>query len=131
MVVLAVAVLPTMVAFWVLDWSAFSVAAASVSYWVAFFVSAASISTSIVPIFWNTKFGGGDVRTDGWGEVGLELAGFDRAVEVGKIDELVFYVAAFCFGGALGEPTINPGVDCSEDAGNEGEIVCTLGIVGG
>ena len=68
---------------------------------------------------------------DGWGGIELELADFDRAVEVGKIDKLVVYVAAFCFGGALGEPTINPGVDCSEDSGDGGEIVCTLGLVGG
>ena len=52
-------------------------------------------------------------------------------MEVGKVDELVVYVAAFCFGGALGEPTIDPGVDCGEDAGNEGGIVCTFGFVGG
>ena len=52
-------------------------------------------------------------------------------MEAGKIDELVVYIAAFFFGGALGEPTINPGVDCSEDSGDEGEIVCTLGLVGG
>ena len=53
-VVLAVAKLPTMIAFLVLDWSEFTVAAASVSYWVAFVVSAASVTTSTVPIFWNT-----------------------------------------------------------------------------
>ena len=52
-VILAVAKLPTMIAFWVMDWSAFTVAAASFSYWVAFFVSAASVSTSVVPFFWN------------------------------------------------------------------------------
>ena len=52
-------------------------------------------------------------------------------MEVGKIDELIVYVAAFYFGGALGEPTINPGVDCVEDSVNEGGIVCTLGLVGG
>ena len=52
-VVLAVAKLPTMIVFWVLGWSSFTVAPASVSYWVAFVVSAASVSTSIVPIFWN------------------------------------------------------------------------------
>ena len=67
---------------------------------------------------------------DGGGKVELELADFDRTVEVGKIDELVVYVASFCFGGALGGPTINPGVDYSEDAGDEGGIVCTLGLVG-
>ena len=50
-VVLAVAKLPTMIAFWVLDWSVFTVATASVYYWVAFVVSAASISTSVVTIF--------------------------------------------------------------------------------
>ena len=44
-------------------------------------------------------------------------------MEVRKIDKLVFYVAAFCFGGALGEPTINLGVNCDEDAGDEGGIV--------
>ena len=71
------------------------------------------------------------MQTDGWGKVELELADFDRAVEVGKIDKLVVYVVAFCFGGALGEPTINPGVDCGKDAGDEGGIVFTLGIVGG
>ena len=53
-VVLAVAKLSRMIAFLVLDWSAFTVAAASVSYWVAFVVSAASVSTSVVPILWNT-----------------------------------------------------------------------------
>ena len=71
------------------------------------------------------------MRTDGWGKVELELADCDRAVEVRKMDKLVVYVAVFCFGGALGEPTINPGVDCGGDAGNEGGIVCTLGLVGG
>ena len=71
------------------------------------------------------------MRTDGWGKVELELADFDREVEVGKIDELVVYVAAFFFGGALGEPTINPGIDCGDDAGYEGGIVCALGIIGG
>ena len=71
------------------------------------------------------------MRTDGWGTVKLELADFYRAVEVRKVNELVVNVAAFCFGCALGEPTINPGVDCSEDAGNEGGIVRNLGFVGG
>ena len=69
--------------------------------------------------------------TDGWGKVKLELAGFYRAVEVGKVNDLIVYVAAFCFGGALGEPTINAGVDCDEDAFNEGGIFRTLGFVGG
>ena len=54
-VVLAVAKLPTMIAFWVLDWSSFTVATASVSYWGAFVVPIASISTSIVRILWKTK----------------------------------------------------------------------------
>ena len=58
------------------------------------------------------------MQTDRWGKVELELADFYRAVEVGKINELVIYVAAFCFGGALGEPTINRCVDCGEDAGD-------------
>ena len=44
-VVLAVANLPMMIAFWVLDSSALTVAADS--------VSAASVFTSFVPIFWN------------------------------------------------------------------------------
>ena len=52
-------------------------------------------------------------------------------MEVGKIYDIVVYVAAFCFGAALGDPTTNPGVDCGEDAGNEGGIVCTLVLVGG
>ena len=69
------------------------------------------------------------MQTDGWGKVELELVDFDGAVEVGKFDELVVYVAAFCFGGALSEPTINTRVDCGEDAGDEGGIVCTLGFV--
>ena len=69
------------------------------------------------------------MRTDGWGKVELELADFDRAVEVVKVDELVVYVAAFYFGGALGDPTVDPGVDCGEDAGNEGRIFCTLGFI--
>ena len=64
------------------------------------------------------------------GKVELELADFYRAVEVRKIDELVIYVAAFCFSGALGEPTINPGVDCGEDACDEIGILCTLVLVG-
>ena len=51
-------------------------------------------------------------------------------MEVVKIDKLVVYVAVFCFGGALGEPTINPGVKYAEDAGDEGGIVCNLGLVG-
>ena len=38
---------------------------------------------------------------------------------------------AFCFGGALSEPSINPGVDCGEDYGNECGIVCTLVLIGG
>ena len=59
------------------------------------------------------------------------MADFYQAVEVRKVNELVVYIAAFCFGGALGEPTINPGVDCSEDGGDEGGIVRTLGFVGG
>ena len=71
------------------------------------------------------------MQTDGWGKVELELTDFYRAVDVEKIDELVVSAAAFCFGGALDEPTINPGVDYSEDAGDEGGIVCTLGLVGG
>ena len=71
------------------------------------------------------------MQTDGWGKVELELADFDSAVKVGKIDKLVVYVSAFCFGGVLGELTNNPGVDCIEDAGNEGYIVCTLGLIGG
>ena len=71
------------------------------------------------------------MRTDGWGKVKLELTDFYRAVEVGKVNELVVYVAAFCFGGALDDPTINPGVNCGEDAGDEGGIVCNLGFVGG
>ena len=52
-VILAVANLPTRVAFWVLDWSTFGVAAASVSYWVACVVSTASVVTPVVLIFWN------------------------------------------------------------------------------
>ena len=48
-----------------------------------------------------------------------------------KIDKIVVYVAAFCFGGALGDPNINTGVDCGEDAGDEFGIVYTLGLVGG
>ena len=51
-------------------------------------------------------------------------------MEVRKDNELVVYVAAFCFGGALGGPTINPGIDCGEDAGNEGWIFRTLGFIG-
>ena len=60
-----------------------------------------------------------------------EAADFDRAVEVRKVNELVVYVAAFYFGCALGEPTINPGVDYGEDAVYESWIVCTLGFIGG
>ena len=71
------------------------------------------------------------MQTDGWGKVELELAGFDQAVEVGKVDEFFVYVVAFYFGGAFGEPTINPGVNCGEDAGDEGGIFCTLVFVGG
>ena len=71
------------------------------------------------------------MQKDEWGKVELKLADFDRAVEVGKIDDLVVYVAAFCFGGALGEPTINPGVDYGEYSGYEVGIVCTLGLLGG
>ena len=52
-VIIAVAKLPMMIAFWVLDWSAFSVATDSVSYWVAFVVSSASVSNPVVLIFWN------------------------------------------------------------------------------
>ena len=52
-VILAVAKIPTRVAFCVLDWSAFGVAVASSSYWVAFVVSAASVTTTVVIIFWN------------------------------------------------------------------------------
>ena len=71
------------------------------------------------------------MRTDGWGKVKLGLADFYRVVEVGKVNELVVYVAVFCVGGALGDPTINLGVDCGEDAGDEGGIIRTLGFVGG
>ena len=71
------------------------------------------------------------MRPYGWGKVKLELAYFHRAVEVRKFNELVVYIAAFCFGCALSEPTINPGVDCSEDAGNEGGVVHNLGFIGG
>ena len=53
-VILAVAKLPMRVAFWVLDWSAFGVATASISYWVEFVVFAASVATPVVLIFWNT-----------------------------------------------------------------------------
>ena len=52
-VILAVAKFPTRVAFWVLDCSAFGVAAASVSYWVGFVVSAASVTTPVILILWN------------------------------------------------------------------------------
>ena len=52
-VIIAIAKLPTRVAFWVLDLSAFGVAAASVSYWVAFVLSAALVTTPIVLIFSN------------------------------------------------------------------------------
>ena len=71
------------------------------------------------------------MRTDGWGKDKLELTDFYRAVEVRKVNELVVYIAAFCFGGARGEPTINPGVECGEDAGDEGGVVRTLGFIGG
>ena len=71
------------------------------------------------------------MRTDVWGKVELELVGFDQSVEVGNIDKLAVYVAAFCFCGALCEPTINPGIDFGEDSGDEGGIVCTLGLIGG
>ena len=70
------------------------------------------------------------MRTDGWGKVELELAYFDQAVEVGTVDKLVVFVAELCFGGALGELTINPGVYCGEDDGVEGGIFCTLVFVG-
>ena len=71
-------------------------------------------------------------RANRWmGLVELELTDFDQAVDVIKIYKLVVYVAAFFFGGAFGEPTINPGVDCSNDDGDEGGIICTLGLVGG
>ena len=53
--ILAVTKLPTRVAFWVLDWSEFGVATASVSYWVEFVVSADSVATSVVLFFWNAK----------------------------------------------------------------------------
>ena len=52
-------------------------------------------------------------------------------MEVRKVNDLVVYVSAFYFGCSLGVPTINTGVDCGEDAGNEGGIVCTLIFVGG
>ena len=52
-VILAVEKFPTRVAFWVLDWSVFGVAADYVSYWVVFVVSAASVTTPVVLIFWN------------------------------------------------------------------------------
>ena len=71
------------------------------------------------------------MQTDGWGKVKLELADFYQAVEVRKVNELVVYIAAFCFCGALSESTINLSVDCGEDAINERGIVCTLGFVGG
>ena len=50
-VILAITKLPTRVAFWVLDWSAFGVAVASVSYWVAFVLSAAPVTTPVILIF--------------------------------------------------------------------------------
>ena len=53
-VVLAVAKLPTMIEFCVLDWNAFTITVTSVSYWVAFVFYAASVYTSIIPIVWNT-----------------------------------------------------------------------------
>ena len=59
------------------------------------------------------------------------MAVFYQALEVRKVSELIVYIAAFCFGGALDEPTINPGVNCGEDAGYEGGIVRNLGFVGG
>ena len=68
---------------------------------------------------------------DRWGKFKLELANFYQAVEVGKFNELVVYLAAFGFGGALGEPTINLGVNCGENAGDKGGIFRTLGFVGG
>ena len=71
------------------------------------------------------------MRTNVWGKVKLELADFYRAVEVRKVNELVVYIATFCFGGALGKRTINPGVGCGVDAGDEGGIVRTLGFLGG
>ena len=71
------------------------------------------------------------MKTDRWGKVKLELAVFNQALEVRKVSELIVYIAAFCFGGALGEPNINPGVDCVKDAVDEGGIVCTFGYVGG
>ena len=49
--ILAIAKLPTRVAFWVLDWSAFGVAVASISHWVAFVLSAAPVTTPVVLIF--------------------------------------------------------------------------------
>ena len=57
------------------------------------------------------------MQTDGWGKVKLELADFHRAVEAGKVNELVVYVTAFYFSGALGETIINPGVNCGEGSG--------------
>ena len=50
-VIIAIAKLPTRVTFWVLDWSAFGVAAASVSHWVVFVLSAASVTTPVILIF--------------------------------------------------------------------------------
>ena len=50
-VILAIANLSMRVAFWVMDWSAFGVAAASVYYWVAFFLSAAPVTNPVVLIF--------------------------------------------------------------------------------
>ena len=52
-VILAIAKLPTRVAFLVLDWSAFGVATASVSHWVTYVLSAAPVTTHDVLIFLN------------------------------------------------------------------------------
>ena len=52
-VILAVAKFPTRVSFWVLEWSAFGVATASVAYWVVFVVYAASVTTPVFLIFWH------------------------------------------------------------------------------
>ena len=70
-VILSIAKLPTRVAFWVLDWSAFGVAVASVSYWVAFVLSATPVTTTVVLILWNAVVWGGEMQTDGWGKVKL------------------------------------------------------------
>ena len=50
-VILAIKKPPTRVAFWVLDWSTFGVAADSVSHWVAFVLSAALVTTPVILIF--------------------------------------------------------------------------------